>query len=964
MALMVLIDGTDGIDGTGPEFIWWLGAEDAMPPLPNNDWDYDAPQNGWTDGASGTTEALPFEWLSQRMVMGFMPVTNWTAPVIVFRYAVGEQGPRNRGDFYCSFTGNAWSDSRADQCIMESTGAAERKITDTVTLSDIDNDFIETRAWNGSDWITIDIRLDGNLLFPGSVTANKITVDSLTALGIRVQGDVEIEGTISADHITSDVRNARVLWNGNQYVDDSPTVDFTLSDSLNNWEFLLIEVVATHEGYAGVLGVPVDLIPINESSFVNVDTSDGVNRGRVSYFTYQGDAGPGGGVHLHIWRPAGSNLIRMRSRSTDEGVIRSIIGFKNPVEGSETTTVIPRLDIENTAISILEGNTATLRVKLTSEPTGNVTVAFSETDSDISLNPTNVQIFTPSNWDTYKEVIITALEDVDFDNDVAFIGIALSGSGTSDTGSVTVTIIDDDTPTDILLDVEDTTLTVNEDGAVNIRVRLTEQPSSNVLVTASESDADISVNPSTRLFTPQNWNGYQTFTVFGVQDADTVNDTATVILTATGGSIDTESIVITIIDNTPAPINTYTFTDQSAESVPGSMQILLNIANPPALPSAWVGSGTPTFRWVGCFLNTGGIFCRVNNGDLASGRYALIFEHGGSRLTTIRDGVLATLAGTNWTPGNPTQVQTFFNGINDGDPVMVTFTDDPSLMDGLVSTTSTPLLDVENTTLTVDEDGTVNIRVKLTEQPSSNVLVTASESDADISVTPSTRTFTPQNWNVYQTFTVSGVQDADMVNDTATVILTATGGSIDTESISITIIDVDSITPPPITPVEGTHYVYATVILPRRLNPTFTWSNATSNFPSDGRQAQIEGALTPQMLAIFRSALATWEAICNVSFNEVADSAGNDMRIGLYTPASPNTLAVETSFSALAGTIQNFSSILFSSIQYDPSTTGLLQVAAHEIGHFLGLSHCGATDQLMNPFFLTLVLISNRNMAI
>ena len=60
------------------------------------------------------------------------------------------------------------------------------------------------------------------------------------------------------------------------------------------------------------------------------------------------------------------------------------------------------------------------------------------------------------------------------------------------------------------------------------------------------------------------------------------------------------------------------------------------------------------------------------------------------------------------------------------------------------------------------------------------MVITATESDSDISLTPVSRTFTPQNWNVYQSWTVTGVQDSDTSNDTATITLTASGGSTDT----------------------------------------------------------------------------------------------------------------------------------------------------------------------------------------
>ena len=166
----------------------------------------------------------------------------------------------------------------------------------------------------------------------GRIAAESIYARDLSALNIQVV-DADVSGEITALHLTADVRNARVLWAGSQFVDNTPTVDFELSDNVSNWDFLLVEVVATNEGYAGTLGVPVNLIPNNESAFVN----DGSSNGQVSYFTYQGGSGAGDGFQVRIWRAAGNNL-RFRGRSSaEEGYVKTIIGFRNPVEGTTPT---------------------------------------------------------------------------------------------------------------------------------------------------------------------------------------------------------------------------------------------------------------------------------------------------------------------------------------------------------------------------------------------------------------------------------------------------------------------------------------------------------------------------------------------------------------------------------------------------------------------------------------------------
>ena len=104
-------------------------------------------------------------------------------------------------------------------------------------------------------------------------------------------------------------------------------------------------------------------------------------------------------------------------------------------------------------------------------------------------------------------------------------------------------------------------------------------------------------------------------------------------------------------------------------------------------------------------------------------------------------------------------------------------------------------IDVENASLTIDEGGTGTIRARLTTEPTGNVTMSATESDDDISVSPATRTFTTLNWNTYQDFTVTGEQDTDTVDDTATVTLSTAGGGygdVDNVDVIIEIADDES----------------------------------------------------------------------------------------------------------------------------------------------------------------------------
>lgn len=88
------------------------------------------------------------------------------------------------------------------------------------------------------------------------------------------------------------------------------------------------------------------------------------------------------------------------------------------------------------------------------------------------------------------------------------------------------------------------------------------------------------------------------------------------------------------------------------------------------------------------------------------------------------------------------------------------------------------------------------LNVQLATAPSSNVVVTIARTggDADISVSAgATLTFTPSNWNVFQTATIAAAADADSAEDQATLSVSATGLTTETVVVRAR----DEAAPPP-----------------------------------------------------------------------------------------------------------------------------------------------------------------------
>ena len=102
--------------------------------------------------------------------------------------------------------------------------------------------------------------------------------------------------------------------------------------------------------------------------------------------------------------------------------------------------------------------------------------------------------------------------------------------------------------------------------------------------------------------------------------------------------------------------------------------------------------------------------------------------------------------------------------------------------------------------LMVVEGGSKTLTLFLTAAPLAPVTVTLASNSTDVSVTPSPLTFTLDNYTTPQTVTVSAAHDADNDDGSAALSLSASGGGYDsvTGSVSVTVDDDDETPDPPL----------------------------------------------------------------------------------------------------------------------------------------------------------------------
>ena len=128
---------------------------------------------------------------------------------------------------------------------------------------------------------------------------------------------------------------------------------------------------------------------------------------------------------------------------------------------------VPHLVVTPSTIKMNEGGSATFDMKLATEPSAPVSIAFASTNADLTFNPTawlfNTTAGGNSGWDTAKTVTVSAASDNDIADDTATLTVTASGGDyEGKTATISATVTDNTTPALVL---STSTLSVNEGAA-------------------------------------------------------------------------------------------------------------------------------------------------------------------------------------------------------------------------------------------------------------------------------------------------------------------------------------------------------------------------------------------------------------------------------------------------------------------------------------------------------------------
>jgi len=457
---------------------------------------------------------------------------------------------------------------------------------------------------------------------------------------------------------------------------------------------------------------------------------------------------------------------------------------------------IAGVTITGTSLQTTEaGATDQFTLVLTARPSADVVISFSGVNTNEGLLSASSITFTPANWDSPQAVVVTGQDD-DIDDGDAYYTINMSsasGDGNFDGLSITsVNVVNYDDDTAELI-VSENSITTSEDGAfATFTIALGTQPTATTTIIIGSSDtSEGQVNFVSLTFTTTDWATPKQITVTGQND-DIVDGDINYTVTVQGTSGDASYIGLSHLINA---VNT----DNDVAELWVSKSTL-STSEPNVADNFTVRlTAQPASN----------IEVSVGSSDLSE--------------ASVSPSIL-TFTPANWNSTQTVTVTGADDDIIDGEQsytVSLLVTNGDGIFDGvseslagLNADNDAAGIELSQTSITTSEDGTdASFGVRLTAEPASNVVLSISGLDAtEGSISTTSLTFTPANWDIYQNVTVTGEDDEEEDgNQTYDLTLAYASGDVDFASVSasvqVTNIDDDeagiTVSPQNLTITEG-----------------------------------------------------------------------------------------------------------------------------------------------------------------
>ena len=426
----------------------------------------------------------------------------------------------------------------------------------------------------------------------------------------------------------------------------------------------------------------------------------------------------------------------------------------------------PGLDITPTEITVVEEDEGTYKVALLTQPTGMVEVSIKSDNDEVKVNPA-ILAFSTANWSDAQVVTVIAEADEDTEDEEAELTHTASGGGYSTvTGpTVVVSVTDNDSAADLVLSPQ--SLVIDEGGEESFTVRLLNEPEGDVGITVTGyENTGLSVSIVSFTIRRGDWNVETAVTVEAGEDSDSVDETETLTVQATGGGYDglSRDVTVRVRDNDTAGI----------------------VLNP--------------------------IDIRVEEGDYETYMVHLATRPTGTVMVGIEsdhsdvtpDSTLLRFTPVSWSTPQTVTVHAEEDEDAGDENATITHAATGGGYDGETEDLQVTVVDddevgikVDPATLVLHEGASgTDVNVSLATLPTGEVTVVLDLSQGisdEVSVHPTSLTFTPATWDQSQTVEVEPKDDSDREDEQGTIELSASGGGYGgvSGSVSVTVLDDD-----------------------------------------------------------------------------------------------------------------------------------------------------------------------------
>ncbi len=398
-----------------------------------------------------------------------------------------------------------------------------------------------------------------------------------------------------------------------------------------------------------------------------------------------------------------------------------------------------------------DGGTDTFTVTLATRPTGDVRIDVASSDTAQGTVMPATLTFTAGDWSTAQTVTLTGVNDSPpaADGSQTYdVTLTIDQTNTADAkydalSAVTVRAVNRDD--EFGLNVSAVTGQATEGGGTAaFTVALRTQPTAAVTVTvASQDPTEGRVAPSTLVFTTQNWETAQTVTVTGVDDD--VDDSDVVwqvrLDTSSGGDsnydgLDDVDVAVTTTDNDDAPGVTLALNPSSVSEDGGVSTVTARLSHPSIADTTVTVTATPVAP------------ATADDYTLSPSANTLIIAAGSISST----GTVTITARNNDVDADDKTVTVSAGNVENDQGI------------GAVTVATLTIADDDEKGLTFDPaalvvaaGGSTSWTVKLTSAPDGgDVTVSISPPDgAGLTVSHSSLTFAPTDWNEARTVTVT-----------------------------------------------------------------------------------------------------------------------------------------------------------------------------------------------------------------